>query len=124
MILVDTSVWVQHLRHGEAALAQRLHACEVLTHPLIVGELAMGNLAGRDTFLGALRRLPGAVVATDEEVLGLVDRERLFGLGIGYVDACLLAATRLTSGAGLWTLDRRLAEAALRLGLVSPAFLP
>lgn len=124
MILVDTSVWVQHLRHGEAALAQRLNEHEVLTHPLIVGELAMGNLAGRDTFLGALRRLPGAVVATDEEVLGLVDRERLFGLGIGYVDACLLAATRLTPGAGLWTLDRRLAEAALRLGLVSPAFLP
>ena len=124
MILVDTSVWVQHLRHGEPTLAQRLDAREILTHPLILGELAMGNLAGRDRFLTELRRLPKAIAATDEEVLDLVDRERLFGLGVGYVDACLLAATRLTPDAHLWTFDRRLAETAMRLGLSGPAIRP
>lgn len=119
MILVDTSVWVQHLRRGDAALVRALNAGEVLGHPLILGELAMGNLRARPTVLGALAGLPQAIVARDSEVLALVEHERLFGLRIGYVDASLLAAARLTPDARLWTLDARLAAAAARLGLAA-----
>lgn len=119
MILVDTSVWVQHLRHGEPALERLLDAGVVLTHPLVIGELAMGNLRRRDLLIGALRDLPPALVASDDEVVAFAERERLYGLGIGYVDACLLAAARLTPDARLWTLDRRLAEVAERLGLAA-----
>jgi len=117
MILVDTSVWVAHLRSGEPALAQRLNASEVLSHPLVIGELAMGNLRSRAELLGVLRNLPQATVATDDEVLAFIEREALHGLGIGYLDAHLLAATRLTPDARLWTFDRRLAEVAGRMGL-------
>ena len=117
MILVDTSIWVDHLRHGNPDLARRLDAGAVLGHPLVLGELAMGNLRNREGVLGALAALPRAVVARDDEVLSLVERERLHGLGIGYADACLLAATRLTPGTELWTRDRRLAEVAGRMGV-------
>ena len=88
-------------------------------HPFIVGELALGSMAGRGAVLDALRLLPAAAVATDDEVLGFVDRHRLFGIGIGYVDAHLLAATVLSDGTRLWTRDRRLAEAAKRLGFAA-----
>lgn len=117
MILVDTSVWVEHLRRGLPDLAARLDAGEVLGHPLVLGELAMGNLRRRETILTDLRNLPQAVVAQDDEVMGFIAREALHGLGIGYVDACLLAAVRLTPDARLWTRDRRLAEVAARLGV-------
>ena len=117
MILVDTSIWVDHLRHGNPDLARRLDASEVLGHPLVLGELAMGNLRDRDVVLGALAALPQSAVARDDEVLVLVKREHLHGLGIGYADACLLAATRLTPSAQLWTRDRRLAEVAVRMGV-------
>ncbi|WP_293900389.1 PIN domain-containing protein [Phenylobacterium sp.] len=119
MILVDTSVWVEHLRRGEPDLARRLDAGEALSHPLVIGELAIGNLHPRDAVLHALRRLPRAVLATDDEVLALIERERLYGLGVGYVDAHLLASTRLSPGATLWTRDRRLAEVANRLGVAA-----
>lgn len=119
MILVDTSVWIDHLRAGNADLARLLETGLVATHPLVVGELAMGNLHARDTLLGLLRALPQAVVAADEEVLAYVARHGLFGIGIGYADAHLLAATQLTAGASLWTRDRRLREAAGRLGIDS-----
>jgi predicted nucleic acid-binding protein len=118
MILVDTSVWVAHLRAGEPDLAARLEAGEVLSHPFVIGELAMGNLRDRAGLLAALRNLPAAEVATDAEVQAFIDREALHGLGIGYVDAHLLASVRLTRDARLWTLDRRLAEVAMRLRLV------
>ena len=120
MILVDTSVWIEHLRRGEPELARRLEAGEVLGHPLVIGELAMGNLKDRERVLGDLSNLPRAVVASDDEVMALVTREALHGLGIGYSDACLLASARLTPDTRLWTRDRRLAEVAARLG-VSPA---
>ncbi|MCO5144710.1 MAG: type II toxin-antitoxin system VapC family toxin [Aquamicrobium sp.] len=119
MILVDTSVWIDHLRGGEAELARLLEAGLAATHPLVVGELAMGNLRARDSILALLGNLPQAVVAGDEEVLAYVARHRLFGIGIGYADAHLLAATQLTAGASLWTRDRRLREAAGRLGVDS-----
>ena len=117
MILVDTSVWIDHLRAGEAELARLLETGLVATHPLVVGELAMGNLRARDTVLGLLRALPRAGVATDEEVLAFITRHRIFGIGIGYADAHLLASTQLTAGASLWTRDRRLRAAAGRLGI-------
>ena len=119
MILVDTSVWVDHLRRGHEALAGLLEAGNVLAHPFVIGELALGNIPRRDLVLRALHDLPQASVATDRVVLHLVDQHLLFGLGIGYIDAHLLAAVLLTAGAGLWTRDRRLERAADRLGLTT-----
>jgi hypothetical protein len=119
VILVDTSVWVDHLRAGDEALAGLLGDSEVLAHPFVIGELALGRLRQPELVLGALQDLPQAEVATDREVLHFIDRHALSGLGIGYVDAHLLAATRLTKGASLWTRDKRLLAAAQRLGLAA-----
>ncbi|HZZ36171.1 MAG TPA: PIN domain-containing protein [Caulobacteraceae bacterium] len=119
MILVDSSVWVDHLRGGDDVLIGKLDAGEVLTHPFVIGELALGNLRDRDTVLGVLGGLPAALVATEAEVLELIHRNRLFGLGIGYVDAHLLASARLTPGASLWTRDRRLVDVASGLGVAA-----
>ena len=119
MILVDTSVWVEHLRAGDERLSAWLNSGEVLAHPLVVGELALGNLRRRGAFLSHLRDLPQAVVASDEEVLRLIDRQALFGRGIGYVDAHLLAAALLTAGSKLWTRDRRLQAVAAQLDLAA-----
>ncbi len=120
MILVDTSVWVDHLRAGDKALAALLEAGTVLIHPFVIGELALGSLRQRKTVLDALSDLPRASVVTDVELLHFIDRHELFGRGIGYVDAHLLAAVRLTAGAELWTNDRRLHGVAeqLRLAIV------
>lgn len=109
--LVDTSVWVDHLRRRQPRLARLLERGEVVVHPYVIGELACGNLQGRDEVLGLLRALPRAVVASDEEVLRLVEVKRLHGRGLGWVDVHLLAAARLT-GCRLWTADRRLEAAA------------
>ena len=117
MILVDTSVWVDHLRAGDEALSALLDAGRVLAHPFVIGELALGNLRQRNLVLSALKDLPQASVATDREVLHFVEQHFLFGLGIGYVGAHLLAAVRLTASAALWTRDQRLKGAAARLGL-------
>ena len=119
MILVDTSVWVDHLRARDATLVGLLDAGAVLGHPFVLGELALGSLRQRRLVLTALEDLPQASVATDPEVLSFVERQQLYGFGIGYVDAHLLAAARLTPGASLWTRDRRLHEAALRLGVAA-----
>ncbi len=119
MILADTSVWVTHLRSGEAALAALLDANLILAHPFVIGELALGNLSSRKAVLTALLDLPAAVVATDREVLEFIDRHALFGRGVGYVDAHLLAAARLTAGAKLWTHDKRLHRIADALGLAA-----
>lgn len=119
MILVDTSVWVDHLRTGDRVLGQLLDSGGVLGHRFVTGELALGNLRERDLVLSALRELPQATVASDDEVLHFIDRQALFGLGIGYVDAHLLAAVLLTLGAKLWTRDKRLQAAATQLGLAT-----
>ncbi|HEX4185203.1 MAG TPA: type II toxin-antitoxin system VapC family toxin [Stellaceae bacterium] len=119
MILVDTSVWVEHLRTSDEMLIALLNGGEVLGHPFVTGELALGNLRRRDPFLTDLQDLPQAIVASDEDVLHLIDRQALFGRGIGYVDAHLLAAARLTTGSKLWTLDRRLQAVAAQLGLAA-----
>jgi predicted nucleic acid-binding protein len=117
VILVDTSLWIEHLRSGNDALATLLESGAVLTHPWVIGELALGNLSRREEILGLLRGLPRAMVAEDDEVLRLVEEEALSGVGIGYVDAQLLAASRLTPDTRLWTADKRLASVASRLGL-------
>jgi predicted nucleic acid-binding protein len=117
LILVDTSVWIAHLWQPVRTLDQLLGDRQILMHPLVVGELAMGNLPRRLEILSYFDDLPKAVVASDREVRILIETERLFGLGVGYPDAHLLAAARLTPGATLWTIDQRLADAAGRLGL-------
>ncbi len=117
MILVDTSVWVDHLRRANAALIALLEAGRVLMHPLVIGELALGLLRSREAVLGALSRLPHAEVATDAEVLRFIERHRVFGRGVGYGDAHLLAAVKLTAGSRLWTEDRRLGAVAAEMGL-------
>lgn len=116
MILVDTSVWVDHLRAGHSTLGRLLERGLVMAHPWVIGELALGHLSHRRNIVRLLTGLPQATVATTEEILTLVERYQLYGLGIGYVDAQLLAATRLTPDAELWTNDNRLAAAASRLG--------
>jgi len=116
VILVDTSVWVEHLRHGLPRLATLLQEGEVLIHPSVIGELACGNLRNRSQMLELLQGLPAATVASDAEVLLLIERDRLLGRGIGYVDAHLLASARL-SHCRLWTQDRRLAALAQEQGL-------
>ena len=119
MVLVDTSIWVGHLRSGDEALGRLLEAGMVLVHPYVIGELALGNLRQREVVLGALSDLPHASVATDAEVMGFIDQHTLFGRGIGYVDIHLLAAARLTPGATLWTTDKRLHDTAVQLSLAS-----
>ena len=116
MILVDTSVWVDHLRSGVPLLANLLQEGEVLIHPWVIGEMACGNLRNRQQVLDLLLGLPTALVASDSEVLLLIERGNLMGRGIGYVDAHLLAAAKL-SRCGLWTQDRRLAVVAQEQGL-------
>jgi predicted nucleic acid-binding protein len=117
VILVDTSIWIDHLRQGNEKLAQLLRAGQVLAHPHVIGELALGNLQNRRAVLDALQDLPHVSVATDREVLRFIETNTLFGIGIGYLDAHLLAAVRLSPGTTLWTRDKRLLAASTRLGL-------
>ena len=121
MILVDTAVWIDHLRAGDAQLAVLLDRGRVLGHPWVTGELALGSIRNRLEILRLLDDLPQATVATAAEVRELVERHKLFSLGIGYVDAQLLAATMLSADAALWTRDRRLRAPAQRLGLAYAA---
>lgn len=117
MVLVDTSVWIDHLRKGDATLTAALEAGQVLMHPFVLGELACGNLNNRAGLLALLRDLPPAPVATDAEVLGFIDRHQLMGRGIGYLDVHLLASVTLASPARMWTRDKRLATVAGHLNL-------
>ncbi len=119
MTLVDTSIWVDHFRATDQVLEALLSRDDVLTHPFVIGELAMGNLRRRDAILSDMRGLPLAITAMDDEVLDFVQEHSLHGLGIGYVDAHLLAAVRLTAGATLWTRDKRLDAAARRLSVAA-----
>lgn len=107
---------MDHLRRGDARLIVLLEGAAVVMHPFIVGELACGSLADRQTVLALLRDLPMSAVAEPDEVLAFVERHRLWGHGIGYVDVHLLAAALLTNGCALWTRDMRLRKLALRLG--------
>jgi predicted nucleic acid-binding protein len=110
MILVDTSVWVDHFRNGNERLSHLLLDQQVVTHPMIVGELACGSLQNRKEILQLLDNLPHVTQASHDEVLHMIEERKLMGTGIGYVDAHLLASVLLTPGAKLWTLDRKLQE--------------
>ncbi len=116
MILADTSVWVDHLRHANARMAALLWEGEVAGHPFVTGEIALGHLRHRKEILALLADLPQATLADHEDVLRFVEQRGLAGSGLGWVDVHLLAAAALDRS-GLWTLDRRLAAAASRLGL-------
>ena len=108
MILVDTSVWIDHLRTGDDKLVQQLNSSNVLMHPFVLGELACGNLSNRKEILTLLKNLPKSSVATDNEVLFFIEQHKLMGRGIGYIDTHLLAAVALNGSARLWTRDKRL----------------
>ena len=116
MILVDTSVWVDHLRNSDAQLVGLLERAQVVMHPFVVGEMACGSLADRSTVLELLQDLPAASVAENDEVLAFIEHLALHGKGIGYVDAHLLASVALAGRAQLWTRDKRLLVAAEALG--------
>jgi predicted nucleic acid-binding protein len=116
VVLVDTSVWVAHLRDGHEELSALLDSGQAMCHPFVVGELACGNLINRKEIISLLRSLPQAFVATSNEVLTFIEGRHLAGKGLGYVDVHLLAASILT-GVALWTSDKQLHSAALDLNL-------
>ena len=117
MILVDTSIWADHILVPDTVLQLLIEREEVLCHSYVIGELAMGHLKGRDAVLRTLHKFPSAVVAYHPEVLAFVNNSQLFGSGLSYVDAHLLTSAKLTDEALLWTRDKRLHAAAERLGL-------
>lgn len=116
MVLVDTSVWVAHLRAGGIGLEALLNEGHVICHPFIIGEIACGNLRNRSEILTLLRALPGAVPAEHEEVMEFIENSNLMGQGLGYVDMHLLASAILTE-VPLWTLDKKLRGVCSKLGL-------
>lgn len=115
-VLVDTSVWVDHLNHTETLLQDLLSSGQVVTHPFIIGELACGNLSNRKEILRLMAELPSVAIATNEEVMHLIEKQKLGGKGLGWVDAHLLASA-LISHVPLWTRDRKLATYAKTLGV-------
>lgn len=119
MILVDTSVWIDHFRYGNSDLVNLLNTGRVFTHPFVIGELALGNMRQRDVILDTLSNMPRAKIATDEEVLAFINQNKLYGLGIGYIDAHLLASVRLSPNTLLWSRDKRLCAAAVQLELLA-----
>ena len=117
MILADTSIWIDHLRSGDALLSDRLLQGRIAGHPLVVAEIALGSLRDRDGVLGLLDRLPPLPLAEPGEVRTMIEAQRLHGRGIGYVDASLIASCMLAPGTRLWTRDRRLDAAAAGFGI-------
>ncbi|MGH6610417.1 MAG: type II toxin-antitoxin system VapC family toxin [Burkholderiaceae bacterium] len=117
MILVDTSVWIDHLREGVPALIDALEQTLVLQHPFVIGEIACGNLHNRREVLRLMQSLPAAPVATQSEALAFIERRSLMGRGIGFVDVHLLASVTLSGTTKLWTRDKRLAKVAGKLKL-------
>lgn len=120
MILVDASVWIDHIRAPNDALERLLERGDVLTHSFIIGEIALCHVRRRVEFISELQKIQKSDMVDDAEVLQFIERFRLFGLGIGYVDAHILASTFLTPATRLWTKDRRLSAAAGKLGVAQP----
>lgn len=118
-VLIDSSVWINHLRADDERLKELVRTHRALVHPIVIGELAVGNLARRREFLDELGDLPSVKEASHFETLMLVESENLHGRGIGYQDAQLLAAVRLTEGSRFWTVDKRLAAVTSELGLAA-----
>lgn len=120
MILVDTSVWIDHLRASDAHLSTLLGQANLVMHPMVLGELACGNLQDRRTLIALWRNLPQLAAVTDAEALYFLEQNRLWGRGIGYIDLHLLAAVALSAQARLWTRDKRLRKTAQQIGLAYP----
>lgn len=116
MILADTSIWIDHLRNSDEMLIDMLRSCQVATHPFIIGEISLGNLKNRGDILRFLHDLPKANVANNDEVSAFIENNSLYGAGIGYIDAHLLASS-LISSKKLWTRDKKLNEIAKKLGI-------
>ncbi len=117
MILVDTSIWIDHFRAAEPQLVALLSQNEVLVHPCVIGEIALGSVKQRAQILRNLNNLPSAVVVTHNEVMMFMEGYDLANTGVGYVDACLLASAALTPHAALWARDKDLRANAARTGL-------
>lgn len=122
-VLVDTSVWIDHLRKVDDHLVQLLEKDQVLCHPFVIGELACGNLKNRSEILSALKALETAPTLELNEYMLFVEQNRLYGAGIGFVDVHLLAST-LLAGAALWTADKRLKKIATDLGIAHSHKIP
>ena len=118
MILVDTSIWIDHFRHGDAELKRIINDDRLLCHPFVVGELALGSLRERDEVLAFLAAQREAMIASHAEVMTIIDRHSILSMGIGYTDAHLLTSTLLEKRSSLWTRDKRLAAAAQQVGAV------
>lgn len=116
-IIADSSIWIDHINDGDAALATELKRRRILVHPMVIGEIALGSIANRRRVLDEIKVLPQVEPASHAEVLAMIEWLDLFNCGIGYVDAHLLAATRQLSGGQLWTRDKRLHAQAKRLGV-------
>ena len=116
MILVDTSIWVAHLRKGNRQLEQMLMNAEVMCHPFIIGELACGTIKNRKEILSLLKSLPSSPVIEFDELMFFIDENQVMGIGIGFVDVHILASAQL-SGTFLWTADKKLNSAAIKLSL-------
>ncbi len=119
MILADTSVWADHFRQADSKLSDGLARAEIVMHPFVLGEIALGYLRRRADWLLRLGQLPSVHIAEPEEILALIERQKLIAVGIGYVDMHLLATTLVTPGCLLWTRDKRLALVATRLGIAA-----
>ena len=119
MVLADTSIWIDHFRRGDFQLSELLERGEIVMHPFIVGELVLGHVPKIAEMIDDLGGLPRAIVASADEVLGFIIDRKLPGLGIGYVDAHLLAAAALTPETSIWTRDKRLLAAAQSLSLAA-----
>ena len=119
MILADTSIWVDHLRGGNAVMTEQLERGSIAMHPFVLGEIALGSLKSRAELLQLLEAMPRTLVASDAEVMHMLDERALFERGLGWVDVHLLAATLLTPGLRLWTRDQRLHAVAEEIGLAS-----
>lgn len=120
MILVDTSVWVDHLRRGDSGMRRLLEEDDVSMHPFVIGELSLGHINPRNEILEFLRSIPPAQVAEEEEVVSFIGAHRLYGVGIGYVDAHLLASAWLGPDTRLWTRDQRVRKIARDLAIEAP----
>ena len=116
MVLVDTSVWVSHLRDGGVGLEKLLNDGGVVCHPFIVGELACGNLKNRHEILTFLQSLPMTILAEDGEVLKFIENHQLMGKGLGYIDVHLIAAAVLTD-VPIWTFDKTLEKITKKIGI-------
>ncbi len=117
MILVDTSIWIDHFRAADSQLVALLTRNEILSHPFVIGEIALGSVSKRAEVLRYLDNLPAAVAATNDEVRVFIERRKLANTGLGYVDVSLLASAALTPGGALWARDKNLRAAAVRCGV-------